>query len=154
MPIRLVSVPTDWENEIAAWAAQAVTLTDMAWYPSSANTMVGNRTNLASPGGVGGAIAANKTFKVFRKTLGGYNPHTVSDAISYTRLYNSTKAVSIASLSLSVPKESSTYTSEHGNPLANYSYDANDVVFAQVEGDIASADHHCFGLFEAQIVDR
>ena len=100
-------------------------------------------------------MAGNKTLNIFRTTLGGYNPSSSYDLDVYTRLYNNTAAVAIASLSANQPVgPGSSYTSQHGNPLVAYSYVANDVIYAQVKTDGATTTCQAFGLFEAQIVDR
>ena len=144
--------PPDWQNEIGAWAAGGFYTSGLvsAYKPMAPNSDGYSNdcpSNVGSPGGQEGAMANNKTFMIYRKTL----TIVANSGTIYGRLYNETVATSICSISI-VASGVRQYTSEAGDPLVIYNYTANHEVYAQVHGlgTATCADV----LFEARILDR
>jgi hypothetical protein len=151
MPIRLVSVPTDWENEIASWCVR-YNEAGTTWKPTGPNSYSSSGyENLGQhPGGQSnlGTFPSNKTIRVFRV---GVQIHSSEARTQYARLYDETAVTAIYSISVT---DVAGYYEWHGNPLASYAYPSGNEVYAQGKISVYTPLFHIRALFLAQVVDR
>lgn len=118
--------PADW-TEIHSWSAARGSSTGTGYDPEDPQDVENLKyQNISTFGEESGSLGSNKTIHIYRKAL--LHPEYPGETFT-GRLYNVTKAVTIATIS--APGADSKYSQVEGSPLVNYSYLANDVVCAQ-----------------------